>query len=346
MLRAFNQAVNAKKASTVYPGSRRHMCSMSNTSSAHQPYIKLSTGQLMPQLGLGTWKSRPNEVKEAVKVALRTGYRHFDCAAIYQNEREVGQGLSEGMAELGLKRSDIWVTSKLWNTSHRPDLVRVACEQTLHELGLDYLDLYLMHWPVDQIPPEAPKVGGDPSATETPLWETYDAMHELVTEGLTKAIGVSNFNVRELEELIKDTDLIPAVNQIEMHPYLIQHKLLDYCASKNIVITAYSPLGHNVPPKGVGDLPALMEHPTLKAIAEKRGKTPAQVAIRWALQREVVVIPKSVNPERIQQNWNVFDFVLDEQDMNDLNSLNRMYRFVRPSFHDFSDDAIEGDGRL
>lgn len=269
-----------------------------------------------------------------------------DCAAIYENEREVGQGLKEGMEELGLSRADIWVTSKLWNTSHRPDLVRVACEQTLHDLGLSYLDLYLMHWPVDQIPAEGPKVGGDPSATETPLWETYDAMNELVGEGLTKSIGVSNFSVRELEELIKDTDLIPTVNQIEMHPYLVQPKLLEFCASKGISIAAYSPLGRNAPPKGLADVSALLDNPTLKKIAEKRGKTSAQVAIRWALQREVIVIPKSTNESRIQQNFDVFNFILDEDDMQALNALNKRHRFVRPSFHDFADDNIEGDGRL
>jgi diketogulonate reductase-like aldo/keto reductase len=249
------------------------------------------------------------------------------------------------MAELGLKRSDIFVTSKLWNTSHRPDLVKTACEQTLHDLGLDYIDLYLMHWPVDQIPSDSPKVGGDPTATETPLWETYDAMNELISEGLAKSIGVSNFSVRELEELIKDTDLIPTVNQIEMHPYLIQQKLLDYCASKGITITGYCPLGRASKPKA-GDLPSLLEHPSIKQIAEKRGKTAAQVLIRWQLQRDVVVIPKSVNADRIRENFEVFDFVLDETDMNTLNGLNKSHRFVRPSFHDFADDNIEGDGRL
>lgn len=194
-----------------------------------------------------------------------------------------------------------------------------------------------MHWPVDQIPSEGPKVGGDPTATETPLWETFDAMNELVTEGLTKAIGVSNFNVNELEELIKDTDLVPAINQIEMHPYLHQPKLMEYCASKGITITAYSPLGRADAPKGQ-DLPALIEHPTVKKIAEKRGKSTAQVLIRWAIQHDVVVIPKSVTPDRIKSNFEVFNFILDEQDMKDLTALNKNHRYVRPSFHDFSND--------
>ena len=263
-----------------------------------------------------------------------------DCAADYGNEKEVGEGLAEGMKELGLQRSDIWVTSKLWNTSHRPDLVKPALQQTLHDLGLDYLDLYLMHWPVDQIPDEGPKVGGDPSATETPLWETYDAMNELVTEGLTKTIGVSNFNVNELEELIKDTDLVPAVNQIEMHPYLVQPRLMEYCRSKGITITAYSPLARSEPPKGL-DCPALLEHPVVKKIAEKRGRTTGQVAIRWAIQNDAVVIPKSQNPDRIKSNFDVFNFILDEQDMADLTALNKRYRYVRPSFHDFSNDPEE-----
>lgn len=248
------------------------------------------------------------------------------------------------MAELGLKRSDIWVTSKLWNTSHRADLVKTACEQTLHELDLDYLDLYLIHWPVDQIPEEGPKVGGDPTTAETPLWETFDAMHDLISEGYTKSIGVSNFSVSELDELIKDTDLIPVVNQIEMHPYLLQPKLAEYCKSKGIAITAYCPLGRHTKPK-IADVPMLLDNPTLKQIAQKKGKTPAQVAIRWAIQHDTIVIPKSVTPVRIRENFDVFDFVLDESEMESLNALNRNYRFVRPSFHEFRDD-IEGDGRL
>lgn len=250
--------------------------------------------------------------------------------------------MKEGLAECGLKRSDIWVTSKLWNTSHRPDLVKTAIEQTLHDLGLNYLDLYLMHWPVDQIPSEGPKVGGDPTATETPLWETYDAMNELVTEGLTKAIGVSNFSVKELEELIKDTDLVPAVNQIEMHPYLRQPKLMEFCASKGITITGYSPLGRGggSSPKNT-DLPPLIENPIVKKIAEKRGRSCGQILIRWALQHDVVSVPKSVTPERIEANFDVFNFILDEQDMKDLDGLNKQYRYVRPSFHDFSNDPEE-----
>lgn len=202
-----------------------------------------------------------------------------------------------------------------------------------------------MHWPVDQIPAEGPKVGGDPSTTETPLWETYDAMQELVTEGLTKTIGVSNFSVRELEELIKDTDLIPTVNQIEMHPYLIQSKLLDYCQAKNITITAYSPLGRAAKPK-TGELPSLIEHPAVVAIAQRRDKTPAQVLLRWAIQRDVTVIPKSAHDGRIKENFQIFDFILDDADMAALNALNCMHRYVRPSFHNFVDDNIEGDGVL
>jgi alcohol dehydrogenase (NADP+) len=344
MLQALTQALRTRKPNAMSRVSQRGFADSAASAGSTQPFIKLHNGLLMPQLGLGTWQSAPNVVREAVKSAMRVGYRHFDCASIYENEREVGQGLKEGMAELGLKREDIWVTSKLWNTSHRPDLVKVACEQTLHDLGLDYLDMYLMHWPVDQIPEEGPKVGGDPTATETPLWETFDAMNELVTDGLTRAIGVSNFSVQELEELIKDTDIIPTVNQIEMHPYLIQPKLLDYCSTKGIAITAYCPLGRAKAPRGVG-LPPLLEHPVLKTISEKRGKTPAQIALRWAIQRDTIVIPKSTNAGRIKENWEIFDFILDEEDMEHLNALNKHYRFVRPSFHDFKDD-IEGDGRL
>lgn len=237
------------------------------------------------------------------------------------------------MAELGLKRSDIWVTSKLWNTCHRPDLVRPACEKTLKDLQLDYLDMYLMHFPVDQSPCQ----GGESVEKPTTPADTFLAMHELVKTGLVKTIGVSNFNVRELQELMKGSNLYPAVNQIEMHPYLVQDQLYKFCQDNGITLTAYSPLGRASKPEHT-DEPSLVEHPVVVEIAKKYNKTPAHVLLRWAFQHDAIVIPKSTNAGRIKQNLDIFDFVLEKEDMNALSNLNRNYRYVRPYFHTFEED--------
>ncbi|XP_049849604.1 aldo-keto reductase family 1 member B1-like [Schistocerca gregaria] len=311
--------------------------SVTNTAKSTVPNAKLLSGLEMPVLGLGTWKSSPGLVKDSVKAALRAGYRHIDCASIYQNEKQVGEGLREGMQELGLSRSDIWITGKLWNTFHRPDLVRQACEQSLQDLGLKYLDLYLMHWPVDQIPPDGPKIAGDPSVEETPIWETYEAMNDLHKEGLVKAIGVSNFSVKEIEDLIQDTGLIPEVNQVEIHPYLPQHALVDFCHSKGIQVTAYSPLATASKPKQ-SQYPPLLEHELVQELAKKYARTSAQIVLRWSVQRNLVVIPKSVNENRIQENYNIWDFSLSDEDMTKLSNMNIKMRFVKPSFHVFKEE--------
>lgn len=257
-----------------------------------------------------------------------------DCAYIYGNEKQVGIGLKEGMNELGLTRDDIWVTGKLWNTFHRPDLLQSSLKKTINDLDLEYLDLYLLHWPVEELPADTPKIGGDPSVIGTPLWETFTTMNDLLNEGLIKTIGVCNFGVQELEELIKDTDLVPSINQIEIHPYLTQLKLIDYCKSKGIEITAYSPLGSGGKPKKP-DLPPLLSHPTLIKIGSDHGKSPAQIAIRWSLQHGFIVIPKTSNIQRLDENINVFDFELSQIEMDSLDQLNKNFRFVAPSFYNF-----------
>ena len=280
----------------------------------------------MPQLGLGTWKTEPGEVGEAVKTALRLNYRHIDCAAVYGNEAEIGVALEEAFANGIVARADVWITSKLWNTSHAPADVRPALMQTLSDLRLDYLDLYLMHWPVVLKKDAAMPLSAADfiSLDELPVADTWRAMEPLVGEGLCRRIGVSNFSVLKLEALLGAAQIPPAANQIEMHPYLQQPAMLEFCAAHNVHLTAYAPLGS-------GDL-SLLADATVVAIAERHACTPAQVLIHWAMQRGTSVIPKSSNPERIAQNLAAADVALSDDDMRELAALERAQRFIDGNF--------------
>jgi len=289
--------------------------------------LTLNNGMKMPILGLGTWKSKPGQVEAAVEHALRKGYRHLDCAAIYGNEAEVGAAIVAS----GVARSEIFITSKLWNTKHHPDDVEAACRQTLADLGVDYLDLYLMHSPVAFHRGEgslsAARGEGYPRNEDGTFkfsdihpTTTWLAMEKLVKKGLTKSIGLSSFNSEQIADVLEKGSVKPVTNQVECHPYLGQAKLFAFCKERGITITAFSPLGSPDRPWAKPGEPLLLEDPKIKAIASKHSKSTAQVLIRWQVQRGVVVIPKSVTATRIEENANIFDFQLSSEEMKEIES--------------------------
>lgn len=286
------------------------------------PFVKFNNGQQFPIFGLGTWKSKPGEVTQAVKDAIDIGYRHIDCAHVYGNEKEVGAAIKAKIADGTVKRDDLYITSKLWNTYHKPEMVEPALKNTLSNLGLEYLDLYLVHWPFalkegDDLFPTA---NGKTLFSDVDYLDTWKAMEAVCKKGLTKSIGISNFNKRQIERLLQNCSIPPVTNQIEVHPYLNQKKLIEFCKSKNITITAYSPLGSPDRPWAKPGDPQLLEDPKIKAIAAKYKKTAAQVVLKYQVQRGCITIPKSVTKSRIQENFNIWDFTLSPEDIAQLDS--------------------------
>ncbi|MFH1291731.1 MAG: aldo/keto reductase [bacterium] len=300
-----------------------------------QNNIILNNGYKIPVLGLGTWMSKPDKVGPAVKYALEEcGYRHIDCAHIYGNEKEIGQALNQVFSQGNVKREDVFITSKLWNNSHAKDDVVKACKISLQNLQLDYLDLYLIHWAIT-ISNNLEKEQRDENeiliTNNIPIRETWEAMEELVKTGLVRSIGVANFNAVMLLDLLSYTNIKPAINQIEIHPYNPRFELVKFCQSKNMAVTAYSPLGCPTNNRNqASPPPLLLEDKDILQIAHVHGKTPAQILIRWGIQRGIAVIPKSVTPEHIKTNTNAFDFQLSESEVEILNNLQTRYRFVNP----------------
>ena len=294
------------------------------------PLITLNNGEKIPAFGLGTWKSKPGEVKEAVKYALlEAGYRHIDCAFVYGNEAEVGEALREVLESGKLKREDIFITSKCWNTYHSEAKVMECCKKTLKNLNLDYLDLYLIHWPMGyQEGGENFPLNPDGSLifSSVDYVETWKGMEAVQRAGLSKSIGVSNFNSQQLTRILENCTIKPAMNQFEIHPYLNQIGLVEFCRSKGIAVTAYSPLGSPDRPWAKPDDPSLMEDSRVKKIAEKYKKSPAQILLRFGFQRNIIVIPKSVTPSRIAENIKIFDFSLTDEEMKTIESFNRNWR--------------------
>jgi alcohol dehydrogenase (NADP+) len=311
-------------------------------------YLSFSNSDKMPALGLGTWKSAPGDVYKAVRTAITLGYRHIDCAHVYGNEKEIGNALSDAFTAGDVKRKDMWITSKLWNNTHREEQVEPALKVTLANLQLDFLDLYLIHWPVVLRDTSLYPGSADDmvSLSKTPLESTWKGMIGIKEKGLAKHIGVSNFSASKMDSITSATSIIPEVCQVESHPFLQQNTLKNYCNDKGIIITAYSPLGSaDRPANRISDNePKLFYNKTINKIAEDLGCTVAQVMLAWAINRGTSVIPKSVNEVRLAQNLEAADIDLSNTQMSELSAINMDYRYILGDFWclEGSDYTLEG----
>ncbi len=263
------------------------------------PDVRLNNGRTIPQFGFGVFKVPAGQTIEAVSAALEAGYRHIDTAEMYGNEREVG----EAIARSGLDRSEVFVTTKLNNGFHRPEDARKAFDQSLDELGFEYVDLFLIHWPL-------------PTRYDGDFVSTWRTLEEFYADGRARSIGVSNFNPHHLRPLLDECEIVPAINQIEVHPYLTQDEVRAFCAEHQIAVEAWAPIARGT----------IVTEPVVGSIADRIGRTPAQVVLRWHIQRGDIVFPKSVTPARIRENIDIFDFELSEAEMAAISGLNRNQR--------------------
>ncbi|XP_043266028.1 aldo-keto reductase family 1 member B1-like [Colletes gigas] len=296
---------------------------------AQIPNLTFSNGHKMPAFGLGTYQSRAGEVEKAVIEAINIGYRHIDTAFYYQNEKEIGTAIQAKIKDGTVKREDLFVTTKLWNNSHEEKSVVPMCKKSLENLGLSYVDLYLIHWPFafqpggDLMPRDA---NGALLMSDTDYLETWKGMEECVRLGLARSIGISNFNIEQITRLLGAAKILPVNNQIEVNVNVNQKELIEFCTKHNITVTGFSPLGQ---PGNRSGIPTSLDHPKIVELSKKYNKTTAQITLRYLLQRGIAIIPKTVTASRLKENIDIFDFSLTPEEVEVVSTIGTGQRVSR-----------------